>query len=40
MVFVFVQLEATDLAPAYRLLQMFCYGTWAEYKGDPHRLSR
>lgn len=28
-----LQLDGTDLAAAYRLLQLFCYGTWTEYKG-------
>ena len=28
-----LQLQKTDLATAYRLLQLFCYGTWSDYTG-------
>lgn len=28
------QLQSTELSAAYSLLQLFCYGTWADYKGD------
>ena len=28
-----LQLQNTDLATAYRLLELFCYGTWSDYTG-------
>jgi COP9 signalosome complex subunit 7 len=28
-----VQISAGHMAPFYRLLQLFCYGTWSDYAG-------
>lgn len=28
-----LQMQRGDLAPHYRLLQLFAYGTWPQYKG-------
>ena len=28
-----LQLRGTELEPAVQLLELFCYGTWTDYKG-------